>query len=578
MRTGTRSWTAAALLAALALLPACRGKDAAPAAGRGGTLVVALGAEPDSLNVYLARVAESALVANRFLPRLARELTPDPERPDGLAPELAEGWSLEDGGRTLTFRLRDGRRWSDGEPVTCEDVAFTYRAQVAPELGWRAASIKRHITAVECPEPARAVFRFDRGYPGQVVDANDLHLLPRSLAALPFDEWRNVDWATRLAAAGPFRLGKVTPGQEIVLERNAGWGGGADLPRLERIVLRVVPDPAARVTGLLSGEFHLVETILPDDAARIGSAGGVRVVRRPDWAYTYLGWNTVDPEAYRAYRARREKECAGAGDCPDDAAAVARLALDRPHPLFGDARVRRAMTLALDRPALIDALLRGEGEVPASPILPPSPAHDPALAAAGPDLGAAKALLREAGFADADADGTLERAGRPFRFTLLVQAGKADRRGAAVLVQQQLARAGVAVDIQPVENSVFYPSLSGHQMDAWIGSWRTSPRVDMTEMLHASACSQQGNNFGCWSHPEADHLASEARDVLDDARRNAMWQRWEALFRDEQPYTILYRPTLLTGVSARVRGADALLPNDVLNGVEEWWLADEPGR
>jgi ABC-type transport system substrate-binding protein len=232
------------------------------------------------------------------------------------------------------------------------------------------------------------------------------------------------------------------------------------------------------------------------------------------------------------------------------------------HPVLADPRVRRALTLAIDRRAIVDVLLRGEGDVPASPILAPLPEHDPAIVPWPADRAAAAKLLDEAGFP--------EKKGRRFALRLMVQAGSAIKRDAAVMLQRDLAAVGVAVEIVPVENSAFYRTLAERAMDAWIGGWRASARVDMTEMLHGSACSAEGNNFGCWSDPGADALAAAARDELDDARRTAGWRAWERTFHEQQPYTMLYRTNVLAGVRARVHGTESLTANDVLEGVETW--------
>ena len=575
-------WWAAAAAGAAALGSGCgnqreRAPGAAAAAAPvvGGTLVVGIKADPDSLNPYLARQAESLLIASRVLPRLWREVLPGDAEPAGLKPELVAGEpQFEDGGKTVRLALRGDVRWADGSTVTCEDVRFTWQAQVDPALGWRAASIKRHITAIECAGPQVVVARFDRAYPEMLLDLNDLHVLSRALSTVPRGEWRQVDWAARLPAAGPYRIERVAAGQEIVLARNPTYSGAPGEPRLDRIVFRVVPDTTACLTQLLAGDLDLVDGVPPGSATLTAPGSGVSIVKRPGWGYAYLGWMDVDPAAYRTFRARREAACRAArqDDCPDDAAAVARLAAERPHPLFGDPRVRRAMTLAIDRQALVDTLLAGQGEVPASPILAPLPEHDASLVAPARDLAQARALLAEAGFADRDGDGTLDKGGRPFVFELAVQNGNALRRDAAVMVQSDLAALGVAVTIRPIEDSAFFAALASRGADAWIGSWRVPSRVDMVDLLHAEAAGTGGLNFGAWSEPEADRLALAARDEGDRVRRAELWRAWERIFVAEQPYTLLFREARLTAVRERVRGAEALLANDPLNGVESWWV------
>lgn len=564
------------LLAAvlLALVPGCRRAESRDGGRvRGGWLTIGVAVEPD-LNPYFAHSVESLWLANRTLPRLAREVLPDARDAGGLLPEWAAGWESRDGGRTLAFTLRPGR-WSDGAPLTCDDLRFTLGVQTDREIGWRNMGVKSHITGIECPAPLEALVRFDAPVPTRLLDANDIHVLPRALDSIPRPEWRRTDWAKALPAGGAFRVVRAAPGQEIVLERNPGWYGGPELPRLDGLVFRVVPDAATRMSQLLAGDLDLIDGVEPGLAARLAGDRDVLVVRRPGWSFSYIGWMTIDRAAYAEYRAARSAACATARDaaCPDDAAAVAALARSRPHPLFGDPRVRRAMTLAIDREALVDALLRGEAEVPASPILAPLPQHDPGLRPWPHDPVAARVLLASAGFRDTNGDGVLERDGRPFAFELAVKAGDGVRREAAVLVQRDLAKIGVQVRIVPVENASFVPQVAARRVDAWMGGWQTSLRVDMSEALHSRGCASGSANWGAYTSPDADGLVDRARDTEDDAARDAVWRQWEAVFHRDQPYTLLFRPNKLIAVRARVAGTDSILSNDPLNGVEQWTLA-----
>lgn len=577
-------WTVIGVAALLLMLAAALGyarKDAGRATPpqRGGVLTIGLASEPDSLNVYFARTVESLFVANRILPRLAREVLPDGDRPGGFQPEFATSWDDKDGGRVMVFHLRKGR-WSDGTAMTCADLQFTLRVQTDPEIAWRGASSKAHIVKIECPDPRTAVVTFDKVSPTRLMDVNDQHLVPRSLASVPFPEWRRVDWATRLPAGNAFRLGKVTPGQEFVLERNPGYWGAPELPRLDKLVVRVVPDASSRVNQLLTGDLDFADNLSPADARRVSGDANVRVVRRSGWSYTYLGWMTIDRDAYAAYVKEHAAECQRQAlkECPDDAATVARLAREKPHPLFGDPRVRRAMTLAINRQELIDTLFQGEAEIPSSPILAPLPEHDAQLQPWPYDLAAAKKLLQEAGFGDADKDGVLDRKGKPFKFELVVQAGNSLRRNAAVLIQSDLAKLGVAMQIVPVENTSYFATVAARKCDAWIASWLVSLRVEMNQVLHADACGSGDLDFGAFNDPQVDALATQARDTVDDGARAKLWRRWEASIHELQPYTFLFRPRRLVGVRNRVQGVESLLANDSLNGVETWSLAQGPQK
>lgn len=574
-KSETRSGLArsAYLLLFLLLLPigSC-GHEGSKTTTPRNVLVMGLASEPDSLNVYLSRTTESLIIANRTLPRLAEEVLPDARHEGGLIPSLAQSWEFSEDGLDLSFHLTPGRHWSDGSDVNCDDLVFTLRAQTDPAVGWRAASIKRHIKGLSCPDPLTAVFHFDTSYPGQLMDVNDLHVLPRALATIPFEEWRQTDWTKALLSAGPYRVERVEAGQQIVLESVPDWGGPP--AKIKRLVLRIVPDATSRVTQFLSGNLDLVDRLSPEEASRFTSAEDVTLVRRPSFRYTYLGYNTIDPAAYLEYRRYREADCRRTGDeaCLDEAGVIAEIARTHPHPIFGDPQVRRAMTMAIDRETLVDTLLLGEGEIPPSPFLAPLPEHDPNLKPWPYNPQTAEQLFHNAGFERKDGDAFLRRKdGTPLSFRLFVQSGNAQRMQAATLIQQQMLEYGIQVSLEAVENSSFYATISAHDTDAWIGGWRVSLRVDATENLHENACGSGGMNFGSWTHPEADRIASRAKDTRDDEERTQAWRRWEQYFHSEQPYSILFRPTTLTAVRSDIVGpSEEIRINDPLAGVEHW--------
>ncbi len=539
-------------------------------------VVVALASEPDVLNPYLATSYASVLVANRLLPRLAIESMPHGESAGGLTPELAESWERSEDGKTLTIKLREGWTWADGAPVSCEDILFTLDAQTSPDLAWRGASIKRSIEGMRCEDPRTVVVTFDKAYPQQMLDVNDIHILPASLARHPFNSWRLVDWTTELVTGGTHRLVSQRPGEEIVLARHDGYAGPSGVAKSERLVLRFVPDSTSRVTQLLAGDVHVAHRVSPDEVARIEAADGAHVVRRPGFSFDYVGWNFIEPAAYASWREQREAACRASGDeqCLDDGPAIARLAAEHPHPILGDARVRRALTLAIHREAIVDVALIGEGMVPASPFLAPMPLHDAALEPWPYDQGEAKRLLTEAGFVERD--GRFERNGEPLVLRIAVMASHAQRVQALTLIQSQLATIGVGVDIVTLDKSGFFPAVRSHSIDGWIAGWRMSLRNDMVEMLGIESCATDAMNFGCWAHGRADELARALRDESDADEQIALARAWERIFHEEQPYAILYRPIALTGVRDELTGPDTTVsPIDPLEGSTTWHLGAE---
>ncbi len=246
-------------LVLLAPLAGCREREAAKpaptAAPAPTTLVVASGVDISGVNELVAsatRQLDQDVLSAMFLRLLAEQ--PDfQEHPPTFAPQLARSWDFSPDRLALTFHLRDDVQWSDGVPVTAEDVRFTWQAQTSEEVGWPNSYLKESIREVEVVAPHTVRFRFDHAYPTQLLDANEGFILPaHAWKQLPFAKWpESGDWfREHLVVAGPFTLERWKPQEEVVLRKNPRYFE-AGKPRLERVVFRIVPDDTARLQELL---------------------------------------------------------------------------------------------------------------------------------------------------------------------------------------------------------------------------------------------------------------------------------------------------------------------------------------
>jgi peptide/nickel transport system substrate-binding protein len=539
-------------LAAVAVLAGtgCSGsREGGPS--RGGTLVAAVRGDVDSWNPYVSEDATSAAALELLYPRLVREDW-SAGRATAFEPWLAKSWEQAPDGLSITFRLRPDAVWSTGDPVTCDDVRFTWRAQTSDALAWSGAFFKKRVRAVECPDARTAVFRFESRYADQMLDANDDAIVPASYGAVPLEAWKSTAWERRMVTCGPFRLVSAAPGKDAVLKRDPTWWGAADVP-LDEVVLRAYPDATAGFLRFLEGEVDLYPRVPPLRDGEVRKRPGLRLVELPSLAYTYLGWNVLAPDAYAADRKRRA--CDGESGCEESVEDIVRLQKTHPHPFLSDARVRRALSLAIDRRDLVDGLFAGHAAVGVSPIVSALWAHD-AAAALPYDPRAAGALLREAGFEDRDADGVLERNGRPFEVRVLVNADSQPRREALDRVAANLARLGVRLVPDPVPRGEFASRGRLKSFDAIVGGWVAGTRIEPQSILHTRAAVERGNNLTAWSTPASDALLDRAEKAEGRDEAAPLWREWQAMFRDEQPYTILYEERTLVGLGARVGAPD----------------------
>ena len=534
---------------ALALLAGCRRQPQAPPSAapidasprRGGTAVIAVGSDLQSVNPLLGNTQLIADVTSRALFLTLLEEQPDfTEHPPTFAPRLAERYEWSPDHRTLTFHLRSDVVWSDGVPVDAEDVAWTFAAEKDPDVAWGGSYTKEQIDRLEVVDPHTVRFHFTQAYLAQLADANEGVILPKHVwAALPFKQWRSggVWFRDHLVVDGPFEVESWTPQQELVLRRNPRYFE-AGQPRLDRVVVRVLPDPTTMVTQLLAGTVDYVEQLTPTSAAQVRAAAQARVLAYPSRQFTAIAWNTK-------------------------------------RPLFADAAVRRALTLAIDRQELVDTIWRGAATVSSSPLISSVWAHDRTLAPWPYDPEQAKKILAERGWSDHDGDGIADRGGRKFSFELTYNAGNRIRADAAVLIQNQLRRAGIEARPRALDHNEMVAENEAHRFDSSIVAWTIDTSLDMSYAFSTEAIAE-GTNFGSYSNPELDRLFATARLQTDPERAKAALVEAQRILHRDQPYTLLWEPQRLDGVAARLRDVQPNALSAYFN-LRQWWIA-EPAR
>jgi peptide/nickel transport system substrate-binding protein len=515
--------------------PGLPSADGARAAG--GRVVIGVRGDVTSFNLFTATNAFSQEIADLLFLKLAAEQDDFDHGPPTFRPALAREWALSQDGRSLTFHLDPEAGWSDGRPVTSADVRFTHGAAGSPEVGWVGIDVKEFIEEVVTPDPHTVVFRFRRAYPYALMDAVEGNLLPEHVYSdFPFAQWPRRPFHHVPVASGPYLLERYEPGALIVLARNPRYLR-APLPRLDSVIFRVIPDEETLLNELLTGGIDVMENVPPRALPRIEATGRLRVERVPDLSYTFICWNTA-------------------------------------RPLFSDPRVRRALTMAIDRRAILEALLPETGRPSSGPVLSYFWAHDEEARQPPFDPGAAKRLLREAGWRPRDEDGVLVRDGTPFRFELESNQGSGLRSDVAQMVAAQLRRIGVEAVPRVFAIGAFIERHEAHAFDAFVGSWRESTKVDLKSAFH-SASRDGAYNYGLYANSEVDALIDRARAESDARAARDLWGRAQRLIVRDQPYTFLFERDRLNAYPRRLRGVRPS-PRSAYAGLEEWHWEPPP--
>ena len=346
-----------AVVAAVLLAMACERRIEAPAPvvtseepRRGGTAVIGSGADIGGVNELTSSHSTfSRSILEKLFLHLLEEQPDYALHPPTFAPQLAASYEWSEDHLVLTLHLRPEVVWSDGVPVTAEDVRWTWQAQIDPELAWEYAQVKESIVDMEVVDSHTLKVFFKQATASQLTDLNEGVILPRHVwSRLPASEWNErAEWFTEnLVVSGPFTLESWSPQSEIVLERNESFYK-PEQPYLDRVVFRIVPEKSNRILQLLAGDLDLVEQIPPAEAARIRDDETLELLEFWHRQYDFISWNLGNPALCR----RRDPSGTHHGDrsAVDHRCPAVRPRADRhlPHHLDSVGPRSRARALAL---------------------------------------------------------------------------------------------------------------------------------------------------------------------------------------------------------------------------------------
>ena len=432
-----------------------------------------------------------------------------------LVGDLAESWEISPDGLTITFKLRRGVHWHDGAPFTAQDVLFTYQVMVDPKTPTAYSGDYKQVQKAEVLDD----YTFRVTYPKPFAPALGswgLAMLPKHLLA--GQDITRSPLARHPIGTGPFIFKSWKTQDRIMLTYNPNYFEGR--PYLNGYIAMVKPDQATIFLELKAGNIdrmgltplqYMRQTEYPKFQKMFNK------FRYTAFAYTYLGYNLVDPK-------------------------------------FKDVRVRQALTSAIDKNEIIDGILLGLGTPATGPYKPGTWFYNPQVPTFPFDPEKAIALLAEAGWR-LNAQGVQEKEGQPFEFTILTNQGNEVRVRTAEIIQRRLREVGVLVKIRTVEWAAFLKDfIEKGRFEAVLLGWTTGQDPDVFDIWHSSKSNPGELNFIHYNNPEVDRLLEEGRHTFDQAKRKAAYFRFQEILAQDQPYTFLFVPDSLPAVSSRIHG------------------------
>ena len=442
-------------------------------------------------------------------------------------PSLASSWQFSDNGLRWTFLLRRGVRFHDGVEFTARDVKFTLEEIIhSKSIGLYTGGLADLIKSIQIKDNYTVEILLNRPSPSFIYNM-EVGVLPAHLLQ---GKGSLEEFGLHPVGTGPFRFSQWNE-YEIVLDANRDYFLGR--PYLDKIVVRVYPSQALAWARLMRGEGDLLGPVDPSVYDFLKQVKPLQIYPSYNLHYSIVVFNN-----------NREP--------------------------FHDMKVRRALNYAIDKEDMIQKALMEKGRPAAGPIWPRSWAYDPSVKPYPYDPQRALALLKEAGWRDTDGDHILDKEGKRFSFTLVINEGDETKRRIVMLLQQQLWEVGILMDVKTVSTTSIDFLFRG-EFEAVLMDIFAYINPDFSYNVWHSSQIGRGANIGHYQSGIVDELLEDARRTQDreDARR--IYYKFQEEIHDNPPGIFLYWADILIGVHRRFRGVK-FSPTRTMAYIHEWYV------
>ena len=490
------------------------GMDAPPEDG--DWLLVRMSAEPPHLNPITSSDAYATQILLHVFDTL---LDRDPVTLEST-PWLAEAWEISEDKLHYTFHLRPGVMFSDGTPVTAEDVKFSFDKMMDPAVD--APHLRSYyvdVTNCEVLDERTVRFTCSKPYYRHLVMLGDISVLPRHVYEQ--GDFNNHPNNRAPVGSGAYVLESWDTGQQISLVRNEKfWGkNGGKWPHFAKKTFKLITDENAAFQVLERGDLDMMEIRAEDWVRRANTPEFEQRFNKFEYyapQYTYIGWNLRKPQ-------------------------------------FADKRVRRALTMLLDRETVRETIYHGLAQTVTGNFMIGTAECNASIRPWPFDPFQAAALLDEAGWKDTNSDGIRDKDGTPFLFEILIINSSPAAEQICTIFKEELHRAGIEMSIRMLDWAGMLERTDKRDFDAMMMGWQMPPDPDPYQVWHSSQA-EAGSNYVGFINPEADQLIEQARVTFDRQERIRLYHRFSEILHDEQPYTFMFCRKTLLAVDRRVHG------------------------
>jgi peptide/nickel transport system substrate-binding protein len=483
------------------------------------TVTLALESDPTNIDPRFGTDVNSARVYQIVCNGLIRK-----DQQSNLIPDLAERWETPDD-KTYVFYLRKGVKFQDGTEFTAEDVKYTIESILSPEMKSPKAAAFQKVKSIEILDPYTIKFTLSETFSPFLIEMTQ-QIIPKKAA----EAQEGNKFTRQLIGTGPFKFVEWQHDSQVVFEANPDYFGGA--PKVNRVVFKIIPDETVRTLELQQGGVDLVQNALSPDMLPVVEKQGLKVVTQESIIINYLAFNLEDQ-------------------------------------ILKNVKVRQALAYAIDRQIIVDNLLKGHATLATGLLSPANWAYESNVQTYTYNIEKAKTLLDEAGYPDPDSDGP------EARFKLVYKTSTDTlRRQIGEVLQDQLKKVGIEIEIQSFEWAKFYEDLKSGNFQIVTSNWVGVTEPDMFySVFHSKMAPPNGRNRGRYVNPRIDELTVKGQLVLDGQERKKVYSEIQKILAEDLPYIYLWYPHNVIVMSKRVQGFTPYPDGDFVS-LKDVWIAE----
>jgi peptide/nickel transport system substrate-binding protein len=502
----------------------------------GGTFIEGIAGQPNIVNPLFDQYNS----ADRDLAALIFNGLTRVDETGMIQPDLASKWDISADGLIYTFTLRSDVQWSDGAPLSADDVLYTIQTVQASDYpGLSYISDLWRTVAITEITPSAVRFQLSEPF-APFLDYTTIGLLPAHiLKDVSASDLPQAPFNRHPIGTGPFVLDELMV-DHATLSPNPRFTGPR--PYLGNLDFKFYPDAESLFAAYGRGEIEGISQISSEKIVQARATKSLTLYSASWAGYTLVFFN-----------------------------------LDKPQ--FKQKEVRQALSYAANRQVIIDDVLHGQGLPGAGPIVSNSWAFDPAIKQYAYDPAKARALLAAAGWTDTNGDGIRQKGTDALAFTLLTNVEDPARAQIAEQLAKDWSAIGASVQVRLVSSaSLVQDALRPRDFDAVLFGFQLPADPDPYPLWNSTQMpseSDAGQNYSGWQNRDADELLEEARRIDDQARRTELYRQFQAMFMDQVPALILYYPVYTYAVDSRIHGIQLgplVDPSERFNNIAQWYL------